>query len=62
MTIALTAQVPLVRDFILEIRAFILKNLLPDVGGRIVSDYMEQFAQNAASLKVIGLPAVTVIV
>ena len=32
VTIALTAQVPLVRDFILEIRAFILKNLLPDVG------------------------------
>ena len=60
VTIALTAQVPLVRDFILEIRAFILKNLLPDVGGRIVSDYMEQFAQNAASLKVIGLVIILV--
>ena len=55
VTIALTAQVPVVRDFILEIKAFIEKNLLPDVGTRMVSLYMEQFAQNAASLKVIGL-------
>ena len=55
VTLALTAQVPLVRDIILQVKAFILKNLLPDVGGRMVSVYMEQFAQNAASLKVIGL-------
>ena len=55
VTIALTAQVPLVLDLILEIKAFILKNLLPEVGGRMVSEYMEQFAQNAASLKLIGL-------
>ena len=55
VTIALTAQIPLVRDLILEIKAFILKNLLPEVGGRMVSVYMEQFAQNAASLKLIGL-------
>ncbi len=55
VTIALTAHVPLVRDFILVIKAFIEKNLLPDVGTRMVSIYMEQFAQNAASLTVIGL-------
>lgn len=55
VTIALTAHVPLVRDFILVIKVFIEKNLLPDVGTRMVSIYMEQFAQNAASLTVIGL-------
>ena len=55
VTIALTAQVPLVRDSILEAKGFIVKNLLPDVGGRMVSVYMEQFAQNAARLTVIGL-------
>ena len=50
VTIALTAQVPPVRNFILEVKGFMLKNLLPDVGGRMVSVYMEQFAQNAAQL------------
>ena len=60
VTIALTAQLPRVQDIILEVKAFILKNLLPDVGGRMVSAYMEQFAQNAASLKVIGLAIILV--
>ena len=60
VTIALTAQIPLVLDLILEIKAFILKNLLPEVGGRMVSEYMEQFAQNAASLKLIGLAIILV--
>ena len=55
VTLALTAQVPAVRDFILEVKRFMTKNLLPDVGGRVVSVYMEQFAQNAAHLTVIGL-------
>jgi membrane protein len=55
VTLALTARVPLVRDFILGLKSFILKNFLPDVAGRMVGDYMEQFAQNAAQLTVIGL-------
>ena len=55
VTITLTAKVPLVRDFILGLKSFILKNFLPDVAGRMVGDYMEQFAQNAARLTVIGL-------
>lgn len=55
VTITLTARVPLVRDFILQVKAFILKNFLPDVAGRMVGDYMEQFAQNAARLTFIGL-------
>jgi len=55
VTIALTAKVPLVRDFIAALKSFILKNFLPDVAGRMVGDYMEQFAQNAARLTVIGL-------
>ena len=55
VTITLTARVPLVRDFIFQVKAFILKNFLPDVAGRMVGDYMEQFAQNAARLTFIGL-------
>ena len=55
VTITLTARVPLVRDFILQVKTFILKNFLPDVAGRLVGVYMEQFAQNAARLTAIGL-------
>ena len=55
VTIALTVQIPQVRDFILQVKDFILKNLLPEVGGRIMGVYMEEFAQNAAHLKLIGL-------
>ena len=55
VTITLTARVPLVRDFIVQVKGFILKNFLPDVAGRLVGVYMEQFAQNAARLTAIGL-------
>ena len=56
-TVALTlaAQIPATRSIIFQVRAFFLKNLLPDVAGRVVSVYMDQFAQNAARLTVVGL-------
>ena len=55
VTLTLTAQVPLVRDFIMQVKAFVLENFLPDLAGRMVGVYMEEFAQNAARLTVIGL-------
>ena len=60
VTLTLTARVPMVRDFILQVKSFILKNFLPDVAGRMVGVYMEQFAQNAARLTVIGLVIILV--
>lgn len=55
VTITLTSNVPFMRDIILQVKTFVLKNLVPDVGGRVVTIYMDQFAQNAAKLTVIGL-------
>lgn len=55
VTVTLTAHVPEVRDFVDEAKTFMLKNLLPDVAGKVVTVYMEQFAQNAAQLTAIGL-------
>lgn len=55
VTIVLTSNIALTRDLILQVKTFALKNLVPDVGGRVVSEYMEQFSQNAAQLTVIGL-------
>ncbi len=55
VTLVLTSHIPFIRDFILAVKVFALKNLVPDVGGRLVTVYMEQFSQNAAKLTVIGL-------
>ncbi len=55
VTLVLTSHVPIIRDLILAVKVSAMKNLVPDVGGRLVSVYMEQFSQNAAKLTVIGL-------
>jgi membrane protein len=55
VTITLTSNVPFMRNVTLQVKTFVLKNLVPDVGGKVVTIYMEQFAQNAAKLTVIGL-------
>ena len=55
VTIVLTSNVAVTRDLILQVKSFALKNLVPDVGSRVVTQYMEQFSQNAAQLTVIGL-------
>lgn len=55
VTLVLTSNIPLIRDFIVKVKAFALKALVPDVGERLVTFYVDQFTQNAARLTVIGL-------
>ena len=55
VTLVLTSHIAVIRDLIFQVKAFALKNLVPDVGGRVVTMYMEQFSQNAARLTIIGL-------
>jgi membrane protein len=55
VTVTLTSHVPQVKQFVDQTKTFMLKNLLPDVAGKVITVYMEQFAQNAARLTVIGL-------
>ena len=55
VTLVLTSHIPIIRDLIVSVKVFALKSLVPDVGGRMVTVYMEQFSQNAAKLTVIGL-------
>ena len=55
VTLTLAAQIPATRNIIFQVRAFFLKNLLPEIAGRTVSVYMDQFAQNAARFTVVGL-------
>jgi membrane protein len=66
VTIALTvlSAFPVFTDLTTQLKVFILNNFVPLSAGKIISVYMQQFAQNAANLTAlgIGLLAVTAFV
>jgi len=57
ITIALTlfSAFPVFVDFSEEIKKFLLANMMPETGGKMISRYMEQFAQSAAKLTTVGI-------
>ena len=57
ITIALTlfSAFPVFADFSEEIKHFLLSNLLPETGGKMISRYVEQFAESATKLTAVGL-------
>ncbi len=46
---------PQFSDFSGHAKSIILENMLPETGGKIISRYMEQFANNAARLTAVGI-------
>jgi len=57
ITIALTlfSAFPVFVDFSEEIKKFLLANMMPETGGKMISRYMEQFAESAAKLTTVGI-------
>ncbi|MBI5889309.1 MAG: YihY family inner membrane protein [Nitrosomonadales bacterium] len=57
ITIALTlfSAFPVFSEYSTPIKEFILMNMVPETGGRIITGYMEQFTENASRLTAIGL-------
>jgi len=57
ITIVLTffSAFPQFSAFSEHAKNIILANMLPETGGRIISQYMEQFAENAARLTAVGI-------
>jgi membrane protein len=57
LTIALTlfSAFPVFADFSEQIKHFLLSNLLPETGGKMISRYVEQFAESASKLTAFGL-------
>lgn len=45
---------PMFEDFMVGVKVFLLLNLVPEVAGKIITVYMEQFSQNAARLSAVG--------
>lgn len=56
-TIALTvfSAFPVFSDFSDLIKKFLLANMLPDTGGKLISTYMQQFTESAARLTALGI-------
>jgi membrane protein len=57
ITIALTlfSAFPVFEDFAGQIKSFLLSNMLPETGGKMISRYVEQFAESAAKLTTLGI-------
>jgi membrane protein len=57
LTIALTlfSAFPVFDDFYTQIKNFVLANMMPGTGGRMISRYTEQFAESAAKLTAVGI-------
>jgi membrane protein len=56
-TVAFTlfAAFPVFEDWANAFKIFLLKTLVPEVGGKIITVYMQQFSDNAARLTAVGL-------
>lgn len=57
IAIALTlfSAFPVFEDFSGQIKHFLLANMLPETGGKMISRYVEQFAESATKLTAFGL-------
>ena len=57
ITIAFTlfSAFPVSHGFSAQIKNFLLSNMMPETGGKIISLYVEQFAESAAKLTAVGM-------
>lgn len=57
LTIMLTvfSAFPVFTDLSAHLKEFILSNMLPETGGKMISRYMEQFAESASRLTAVGI-------
>ena len=62
IVIALTvfSAFPVFIDLMIQLKVFLLTNMLPEVAGKIISVYMQQFSEKAARLTAAGIAALAV--
>jgi membrane protein len=61
VAVAVLSSAPFFEDVMAKIKIFLLLNLMPEIAGKIITVYMEEFSANAARLTTVGLAAVFVI-
>ncbi|MBK9160820.1 MAG: YihY family inner membrane protein [Nitrosomonadales bacterium] len=57
LTIALTvfSAFPVFDDFSRQIKVYLLNNLMPDMAGKVITQYMQQFTESAMRLTAVGI-------
>ncbi len=62
LTIMLTvfSAFPVFTDLSTHLKEFILSNMLPETGGKMITRYMEQFAESASRLTAVGIALLAV--
>ncbi len=55
IALTLTSAFPVFADFSGQIKSYLLGNMPSETGARIISQYMEQFAESAAKLTAVGI-------
>jgi membrane protein len=55
IVVALLSQAPFFEQLLVQIKVFLLINLVPEIAGRIITVYMEEFARNAVRLTWMGV-------
>ncbi|OGT01715.1 MAG: ribonuclease BN [Gallionellales bacterium RBG_16_57_15] len=57
LTIALTvfSAFPVFEDFSSQIKTYLINNLMPDMAGKIITQYMRQFTESAMRLTAVGV-------
>lgn len=54
IAVALMSRAPFFEDLLTQIKIFLLINLVPEMAGRIITVYMQEFAENAVRLTWLG--------
>ena len=55
IVVALLSRAPFFEQLLVQIKVFLLINLVPEIAGRIITVYMEEFARNAVRLTWMGV-------
>jgi membrane protein len=60
IAVALLSRLPFFDEVMVQIKVFLLLNLAPEIAGKIITVYMEEFRRNAGRLTTIGVAALFV--
>lgn len=55
IALAMFSAFPVFEDFSSQIKAYLVSNLMPDMAGKIITQYMRQFAESAMRLTAVGI-------
>lgn len=55
IALAMFSAFPVFEDFSTQIKIYLLNNLMPDMAGKIITQYMQQFTDSATRLTAVGI-------